>query len=529
MSNNQNTSTSNSHASMEDISETLLATAQVKVKTHNGSEIVLRALIDQGSQVSLITENAAQILELPRQKCKGVIFGVGARESKGAITITCTSTLSYHTFTSEVYIMRNLINHLPNRSFTKSSTWTHLEGLQLADPDFNVSRPVDILFGADIYSNIILGGIIKGDETHPIAQQSLLGWILCGNMRSYQCNVILNNLDEISRFWTIEDIAESSQMSTEDQKCIQQYQATTKRQDNGRYIVRLPLHPDIDERLGESRKKAYAQFLQLENKFRRHENIEKEYKLFIKEYEELNNMRLCDSNMKPSYYLPHHCVQRAESSTTALRVVFNASAKTTSGASLNDLMYCGPNLQTDLQSIILKWRLYRIAVTADIEKMFRQVMVDKEDQKYQTIVWRDAPDQPIKEYALTTVTYGTKAAPFLAMMTIKQLANDERKKYPEAAAIAESAFCMDDLLYTFDDLDTALRIKDDLQQLLSSGGFNLRKWSSNNPKLLSDNPANNKQVAYQFRHQESTKTLGLRWNPKEDSFTFQITINTNST
>lgn len=107
---NESASTSNSHTSLEDISETLLATAQVKVKTNDGSEIVLRALIDQGSQVSLITENAAQRLELPRQKRHGVIFGVGAKENncRGVLTITCTSMLSNHNFNSDVYVMRNL-------------------------------------------------------------------------------------------------------------------------------------------------------------------------------------------------------------------------------------------------------------------------------------------------------------------------------------------------------------------------------------------------------------------------------------
>lgn len=78
-----------------------------------------------------------------------------------------------------------------------------------------------------------------------------------------------------------------------------------------------------------------------------------------------------DSNQKPSYYLPHRWVIRSDSATTTLRVVFNASSPTLSGLSLNDLMFSGPNLQKYLLSLILKWGLYEIAFTADIEKMFR--------------------------------------------------------------------------------------------------------------------------------------------------------------
>lgn len=531
--NNRNATTSSGHVSMEHMPETLLATALIKVKTHNGSEIVLRALIDQGSQVSLISENACQLLGLRRQRCKGVIFGVGTQENncKGAVTISSTAINNNYNFDTYVYVMRNLINNLPNRSFPKPSSWKHLEGIQLADPDYNINQPVHILFGADVYSNIILSGVIKGEETQPIAQQTLLGWILCGNIKSYQCNVVLNNLDDISSFWKIEDIADNTlDMSSEDLYCLQQYKTETKRNKDGRYEVRLPLHPDIKEKLGESKPRAAAQFFQLERRLQRAENIAKNYKQFMTEYEQLNHMQLCNSNTKPHYYLPHSCVQRVDSTTTPLRVIFNASSKTTSGESLNSLMFSGPNLQTDLMSIILKWRQYKIAFTADIEKMFRQILCHRDDQNYQKILWRDTPDQPLREYSLSTLVYGTKAAPYLAMMTLKQLASDERHNYPEAAAILESSFYMDDLLCSTDNLETATRIKTDLTNLLKAGGFNLRKWSSNNLELLGDNKSTNTTPEpYNFRHQESTKTLGLRWNPYEDNFTFQLTIDTNST
>ncbi|KAL4709147.1 hypothetical protein ACJJTC_015796 [Scirpophaga incertulas] len=79
--------------------------------------------------------------------------------------------------------------------------------------------------------------------------------------------------------------------------------------------------------------------------------------------------------------------------------------------------------------------------------MFRQIKIQESDQKYHKIIWRDHPDQPLREYQLTTVTYGTKSAPFLAMMTLKQLAIDEKSKYltTSAANVLEDCFYMDDL------------------------------------------------------------------------------------
>ncbi|CAG5020165.1 unnamed protein product [Parnassius apollo] len=256
-----------SNVSQNNINETLLAIALVKVQCVNGTYIKIRALIDQGSQTSLITEKAAQMLQLPRQRCKGVIFGVGAKENncKGVINITCSSAYSDYQFTSDVFIMKNLINNLPNKTFDKPD-WSYLENIQLADPEFNVSRPVDLLLGADVYSSIILGGIISSQQSQPVAQQTRLGWILCGNVKSYQCNVIMNNIDEIQRFWEIEHIPDELTMTQEDAQCLEYFKNTTTRQEDGKYIVRLPFISEAVQKLGESKSRAIAQFKQLEKK-----------------------------------------------------------------------------------------------------------------------------------------------------------------------------------------------------------------------------------------------------------------------
>lgn len=87
-----------------------------------------------------------------------------------------------------------------------------------------------------------------------------------------------------------------------------------------------------------------------------------------------------------------------------------------------------PNLQQDLQLLIIKWRQFKFAFTADIEMMFRQIWKFgknfKEDQKLQKLIYRNSEQENIKEWELLTVTYGNKAAPFLAMMTLRQLASD---------------------------------------------------------------------------------------------------------
>ncbi|XP_045495961.1 uncharacterized protein LOC123694542 [Colias croceus] len=534
---NNNSSNKNgagmSHVSQNDVSEILLSTAMLRVRSSNGTYITMRALIDQGSQISLITENGAQQLGLKREACHGVIFGVGQNKNncKGKINIKCASIYNNFEFNTEAYIMNNLIKNLPSLTFEKPA-WNYIKKIHLADPDFNISRPVDLLLGADIYSTIALEGIIRGDcTTQPLAQQTHLGWILCGNVHTFQCNIVLTNMDNIKQFWEIEEITETEELSTEDQKCIDFYNKTTRRLADGRYEVRIPFIEQYEQELGSTKELAVAQFKNLEKKFNKQPELAQQYRDFIHEYQQLNHMRRSTSNLPSEIFLPHHSVLRQESTTTKLRVVFNASAKTTTGKSLNDIMCKGPNLQQDLQKLILKWRQFRYAYTADIEKMYRQIKIHEEDQRFQKIIWRDSSEQSLQEHQLTTVTYGTKSAPFLAMMTLRRLATDEKLSFPEVTDIVMESFYMDDLLHGSHTIEEGQKQIYQLNQLLKSGGFTLRKWSSNESELLSS--LNNEQNAdtniFSFKAEGITKTLGLQWDSSEDMFTFNCNIKFNNT
>lgn len=508
-------------------SEVLLATAIVKVQAADGTYLVMRCLIDQGSQISIISHRAAQLLKIPRRKCYGVISVVGNKDNscKGMISINCMSMLNDFTFSSDVFIMNKLVKNLPSYNLPKPE-WPTLNHIALADPEFYLSRPIDILFGADIYSLILMEGICRSGQSLPLAQQTRLGWILSGHLetKTFQCNMILNNLDEIQQFWEIEDVHETSDISEEDQNCIDLYKSSTLRREDGSYVVKIPFKENFQEKLGESRSKSVAQFYQIEKKLIKQPTLARDYKSFMSEYLSLGHMipsTISVNDSPPDCYLSHHAVLRNESSTTRLRVVFNASAKTSSGFSLNDLMCSGPNLQQDLQDLILKWRQFKYGFTADIEKMFRKIWLHPEHQKYQKIIWRDNQSQPLQTFNLASVTYGFKSSPFLAMMTLRQLANDERHNYPNSIApdLLEQSFYMDDLLHGSHSEEAAINLQKEMISLLKLGGFNLRKWRSNLP-ILNEPCDDLKDESFEFKQAESTKTLGLCWIPKDDTFTF---------
>lgn len=112
------------------------------------------------------------------------------------------------------------------------------------------------------------------------------------------------------------------------------------------------------------------------------------------------------------FYMTHHAIIKLSSSTTKLRVVFNASALSASGLSLNDTLLAGSVVQPSLFYIILRFRTYKFVITADIKKSYRQINI-KQHQTFQRIFWRDNPSESAKSLQLSTVTYGTRPVSFL--------------------------------------------------------------------------------------------------------------------
>jgi len=136
-------------------------------------------------------------------------------------------------------------------------------------------------------------------------------------------------------------------------------------------------------------------------------------------YDEIHNPEI------PVFFIPHHFVRKEESTTTKFRVVFDGSIKSSSGVSLNDALMIVPTLHDHLVDIITRFRCHVVAFTADIAKMYRQILVSLSNCDMQRILWRFDQAHPVQELRLQTVPYGTSCAPYLATYVLQQLAKDE--------------------------------------------------------------------------------------------------------
>lgn len=512
--------------------EVLLATAMVQVRRLDMQWEILRVLIDPGSQNSFITEEAAECLGLPRLQANVQVLGMGntgAGTTKGKVKVAIKPRFSSKfNLGCELLVLKKLTTDLPAEE-TKVINRSELKNYLLADPTFDTTGPIDILLGADVYPFIIKDGIFK-PKKGIIIQNTELGWVISGKENADNNLLVtrsmvstIEEINDLTRFWEIEEVPSERKLTRDNVVCEELYRTTTTR-NNCRYTVRLPLKNTSDQ-LGESRKVAMARLLQVEKRFKKDQLFKEEYQKFMREYEELGHMVRSPSNESNSYYIPHHAVMKEDSSTTKLRVVFDASAKTSSGNSLNDLMHTGPKLQEDLTHILLRWRKHKVVVSADIEKMYRQIRVNETDQPLQKILWRHNPTEPIKEFKLTTVTYGTTSAPYLAVRTLIQLAEDEENNYPRAAVIARQDFYVDDLMTGFDSIDEAKEVQQELIDMLQTGSFNLRKWKSNCLDLVNALPADLQEKHFlDMKETDTQKTLGLHWAPISDTFRFKTNL-----
>ncbi|XP_072392322.1 uncharacterized protein [Diabrotica undecimpunctata] len=227
------------------------------------------------------------------------------------------------------------------------------ENITLADSEFNKPAPIDLLIGADIFWDLISIGQIKLGRNLPILQKTKLGWLISGPIHtktntytSLHCSVT-NNLDtQLSKFWEIEEYPKTEFLSDEENYCEQHFKENVTQDADGRFIVTIPLKKSISE-FGDSRTAATNRFFTLEHKLLKNNDMRLQYHQFIKEYIDLGHMSLAeDQDDKNGFFLPHHCVLKAESTTTQLRVVFDGSAKSSTGVSLMMVPYDGRSKRT---------------------------------------------------------------------------------------------------------------------------------------------------------------------------------------
>ncbi|XP_025836105.1 uncharacterized protein LOC112906362 [Agrilus planipennis] len=338
----------------------------------------------------------------------------------------------------------------------------------------------------------------------------------------------------MERFWEVEDVSCSNKIrNCEEELAENIFNKTTKILEDGSFQVTMLLKTSNEHvKLGDSYTLAKKRFFNLEKRFLRDNDLFLNYKQFIDEYVSLGHAKYVPLTFKTSlgfnkYFLPHHCVIKESSMTTKLRVVFDASMKSSTGYSLNDVTLKGYRVQPELVDILCRFRSFKYVIIADIEKMYRQIKVEPSQTFLQNILWRDGPNQSLQCIELQTVTYGTKAAPFLATRVLSELGNKNLDNFPLAANTILNQCYVDDILSGAMDLDTLFDLRNQLIKLLGLGNFKLHKWGSNSKEFLASFRVSN--IDYAIKPDEvSNKVLGISWSSMSDEFSISTPQKINS-
>lgn len=174
------------------------------------------------------------------------------------------------------------------------------------------------------------------------------------------------------------------------------------------------------------------------------------------------------------YYLPHHAVIREDKSTAKLRVVFDASSHEEGCASLNDCLLTGPNLNPNLLDVLIKFRLHKIAFTADITKAFLQIALAERDKDAVRFLWWLGTSNKDSENELcilrSIVVFGVSPSPFLLAATIRKHIKQHERENPKKVEMLKDSLYVDNFISSSSDIEEAFSITTTAKEILSDAG-----------------------------------------------------------
>jgi hypothetical protein len=472
---------------------------------------VVRVLLDSGSEETFLCSNVCETLgmkkgsrsttmkinmlggESQRKRVHRVAFQLAPMNRKGKKDL----------INMEAWTVNNVCAPLDEVNFSAQQC-SYLTDLELADHFPRKAAAVDLLVGIDQYHNVVQGTTRRGPPGSPVATSSKLGWLLSGTVpgqvpKSGQAFSMftVTRVEEppsvLKRFWELDAIGlvdkpRNLQYTADEEYAMEQFEKNIA-YDGERYTVGLPWKKSSPF-LVDNFQQAEQRLISIEKSLKRNPEKATSYCAAMNQYftdghaREIKEERKEDGVVR---YLPHHAVFREDKATTKCRIVFDASSKTPDGVSLNACMLKGPKLQPDLVHVLIRFRCHRVALMADIKKMFLQILLTRKDQDSHRFLWRDlCMDETPKKYCMTRVTFGNTSSPFLSIGTVQKHTKDNAEDYPKAAQEILENMYVDDLLSGSEDDESAIQLKDEMTELMKSGGFTLTKWASNSNVVMNN-------------------------------------------
>ncbi|KRY64886.1 hypothetical protein T4A_8825, partial [Trichinella pseudospiralis] len=278
----------------------------------------------------------------------------------------------------------------------------------------------------DFYHKFATNETIKSGENGPHAMESSLGWILSGPIATNADEGVVmfseieteNDDETLQKFWSMDSMG--IQEPSNEVHDTNSFLKDSIHYDGSRYVVELPWINNM-KMLPDNFELAWTRLQQTERVMLKNPDVATAYRQTLNDYLDNNIIEEIDKDKGKEgniWYLPHRMVVRDDNSTTKFRIVFDGSAKY-KGISLNEYLDAGPALQSDMVGVLLRFRLYSIAVQADIIKMFLQIGLKEKDRDVTRFLWKDPSKDKLHVYRFNRVCFGLTCSPFLAMAVIR--------------------------------------------------------------------------------------------------------------
>lgn len=445
-------------------------TAIVTVRAQ-GLEQRARAQMDSGATISLITRALANTLKARRVPNSGTkICGVGGTYSSPHQVKVTLIGHGGDGFASLFHVVDSItdsradISHIFHLPF--------LEGLTLADPSYTPSAHIDLLLDMGTTNVCSRDGVRHSADRALRAEHTVFGWTVEGHHfnpdqtidPSHTCLQASATKEDpatlLKRFWDMERLpSEEKPLTSEEQQAVRHFYETILRDPDGRYRV-TPLEAP------------YSHSRQIQ--------------------------RDCYAQIHQQREIPPTIGDMG---------------------TIQDALLTGPSLYPLLTTIVNKFRMHPIGLTADITRMFREVGLNHADQDYHRFLLRDQ-DGIFQEWKMTRLTFGVSSSPYLATQVLLKMAQDYRLEHPLAARAVEESFYVDDCLIGASNLKEAQEIREDLNSLLNKPQMTLCKWRTNSVALLESIPEHLRETTdleIATSPGRCPKALGLHWSTAKDS------------
>lgn len=522
------------------------------------------ALIDDQSNTTLARSELFDFMNVPHSQthfftltsCAGRIQTSGRRISGLMVATTDGSVVMELPTITECNEIPNEKHEIPTLDVVKHHP--HLQDLPLAP--MNPQAEILLLIGRDLLEAHYVLSQRLGPKNSPFALQLKLGWVVIGDVcinKSHKpstINVLKTNIVTCERqsifqpcpnsFHLKEDIASCRDdvgfhifernrdddevgISVEDRQFLRIMDNEFVKDEDGRWKAPLPFKLRRPQ-LGNNRSQALKRALMLDRDLKRNP-IKREHMItFMKSITESDALEIAPPVPpgKECWFLPLFGVYHPRKP-DKIRGVFDSSVSY-EGLSLNSVLLSGPNLTNDLLGILLRFRMDKVAIMADIQQMFYSFLVSEEDRDFLRFFWykNNDSDEELIEYRMKVHVFGNTPSPAVATYGLRKTVENEDS---DVRNYVMKNFYVDDGLISLPSSAEAIRLLKKTQVALNNARIRLHKIVSNDVEVMEAFPSEDLEKNLMSLDIGSDDlpvqhSLGLSWDINSDSFTYSTRI-----